>query len=356
MAVGAIIGRGAYAIVRKYEDPDIGPAVIKICRVFSDMIDWKRALREAYVVWSLRNSSYIVKAIDILSSSSSSQEPIIAMVFEKYHTDLFQMNQKKILTSTEIKKIMFQLVESLYGIHAAGLVHGDMKLSNVFINEDLSATIGDFNGAFNVSSPPADEQHMPRMTQGYRAPECLLSGLVSDQGKRYDKIDVWGLGIIFAELLDTSGKLSQHVINTPSDPTHQLRLIINLIGSPDTYGLECLKSYLGMLSPFEPIVNNPFAYKPSRLHEIASGPALTMVTKMLSFDPKKRPTALELYNDPYFQEFDHNTLLLPPYRVDLSHIDRIKTVDGIWESLSKLTNESDSMQCIGSIDLSNLEC
>ena len=54
------------------------------------------------------------------------------------------MKHRKTLTEPEVRFYLRQLVDGLRYIHAARIVHRDLKLGNMFLSENMTVKIGDF--------------------------------------------------------------------------------------------------------------------------------------------------------------------------------------------------------------------
>ncbi|CAH1397575.1 unnamed protein product [Nezara viridula] len=99
-------------------------------------------------------------------------------------------------------EIFRQIVKGVEYIHSQGIVHHDLKPSNVFVSHDLKQIqVGDFGLACNLITHHQPnisvvETHQPGQlgTKLYAAPEQL-------NGYCHPKSDVYSLGIIFFELL-----------------------------------------------------------------------------------------------------------------------------------------------------------
>ena len=107
-------------------------------------------------------------------------------------------------------------------------------------------------------------------------------------------MDMWSLGCIFGELLRRKPLF-------PGESTfHQLKLIMTVLGSPaeghaDHVTDPELRKYLGT-------AGEPAIQLSECLPKSTSPYALDLLSKMLTFDPKRRITAEEALRHPYFAD------------------------------------------------------
>lgn len=95
----------------------------------------------------------------------------------------------------QIKCFMQQLLAGLLHCHSRGVLHRDIKGSNLLINNDGVLKIGDF-GLATFFKPGQKQPLTSRVvTLWYRAPELLLGS--TDYGVA---VDMWSVGCIVAEL------------------------------------------------------------------------------------------------------------------------------------------------------------
>jgi len=166
------------------------------------------------------------------------------------------------------------------------VLHRDLKPSNLLMNANCDLKICDF-GLARTNCEKGQFMTEYVVTRWYRAPELLLS--CEEYGT---SIDIWSVGCIFAELL------GRKPIFPGKDYINQLKLIVNVLGSPDEDDLEFIesqkaRSYIKSL----PVTSHASL---QRLYPRANPSSISLLDKMLAFDPRKRITVTEALEHPYF--------------------------------------------------------
>ena len=112
--------------------------------------------------------------------------------------DLFTYLEKRKFKISEARacEIIHSLAAALYYLHSYGIVHRDIKLDNILMEDDSEtseAKIVDFGLSKMIG--PNEYCNEPFGTFGYVAPEVLSQ-------EPYDKaVDIWGLGVVAYILL-----------------------------------------------------------------------------------------------------------------------------------------------------------
>ena len=151
------------------------------------------------------NNTNYTDGTDSYDESNKRLCPYVPQVNEKYATLYIQMalcektlqqwleERIELSSQTLINGIFTQILCGLDYIHSRGIVHHDIKPSNIFISTsgDLQIQLGDFG----LACPLQRENHPSVVgTHMYAAPEQL-------QGKCDPKSDIYSLGIVLLQLL-----------------------------------------------------------------------------------------------------------------------------------------------------------
>ncbi|XP_074655282.1 serine/threonine kinase-like domain-containing protein STKLD1 [Tubulanus polymorphus] len=136
----------------------------------------------------------------------------VCIIMEYYkHGDLDKILKQKRKERTPIEEIIIkkwlgQMVEALLFIHHEKVIHRDLKPSNIFMQEDLSISLGDF-GVATVMDDSRTKTRTAIGSMNWMAPEVME--------RPYDeRSDVWSLGCIILEMttcgfLDTNHMMSK---------------------------------------------------------------------------------------------------------------------------------------------------
>lgn len=129
---------------------------------------------------------------------------------------------------SEILTWMKQGAEALKYIHDRGFLHRDMKPTNVLFSSDGHLKLGDFGVATSAGLGKESTVGSPH----YFAPELLLKQSYNN------KVDVWGLGIVFLELLT----LRERPINSQllADPQENETVVADVVGMGFSHALGLL--------------------------------------------------------------------------------------------------------------------
>ncbi|TDL28397.1 CMGC/MAPK protein kinase [Rickenella mellea] len=293
-----ILGEGAYGtVVSAHHKPSGRQVAIKKVRPFDHTLFCLRTLRELKLLKFFSESGVnenIIAILDIVKPPSMDDFEEIYFVQELMQTDLHRVIRTQHLSDDHCQYFVYQTLRALKTIHSADIVHRDLKPANLLLNSNCDLKVCDFGLARSIrTGVPGGETGLMTeyvATRWYRAPEIMLSF------KMYTKaIDVWSVGCILAELL------TGRPLFPGRDYTHQLDLILDVIGTPTIDEFHSITSrrsreYIRSL----PIrKRRPF----SALFPAASASAVDFLQRTLTFDPKKRLTVTQALEHPYLSAY-----------------------------------------------------
>ena len=204
-----VLGIGGFSCVLKVKSK-INSGIYAMKRVdmlsiLNQQLDKKYFENEVLILQRL-NNPYIIKCYKIFQESN-----ILYFIMEFMNNgdlESFYEAKKALRKSIPEEKLWDIFYKSLYGldyIHKNGLIHRDIKLQNLFIDDNLNIKIGDFNISVlqnvfsaqkflnqNVVSSLLNN-NTDAGTDGYKAPEIKF-------GNYNEKVDVYSMGISFFEL------------------------------------------------------------------------------------------------------------------------------------------------------------
>ncbi|XP_010542778.1 PREDICTED: probable serine/threonine-protein kinase At1g09600 [Tarenaya hassleriana] len=279
------IGQGTYSSVYRARDLETGKTVAmkKVRFVNMDPESVRFMAREIHIQRQL-NHPNVMKLECLVTSKLSGS---LYLVFEYMEHDLAGLAARPGIKFTEpqIKCLIRQMLRGLEHCHSRGILHRDIKGSNLLINKDGVLKIGDF-GLANFYHPDQDQPLTSRVvTLWYRAPELLLGA--TEYGAA---IDLWSVGCILAELF--AGK----PIMPGRTEVEQMHKIFKLCGSPSEGYWQ--KTKLPLATSFKP--QHP--YKRALLETFKNFPssALALIDKLLAMEPETRGSASSVLSSEFF--------------------------------------------------------
>ncbi|KAL1322750.1 hypothetical protein HN51_067746 [Arachis hypogaea] len=294
------IGQGTYSSVFQAREVHSGRMVaLKKVRFDNFQPESIRFMAREIIILRALDHPNVMKLEGIITSQLSHS---IYLVFEYMEHDLAGLVSSPDIkfSESQIKCYMRQLLSGMEHCHLRGIMHRDIKVSNILVNNDGVLKIGDF-GLANTLSPNNKNPLTSRVvTLWYRAPELLMGS--TNYGV---SVDLWSVGCVFAELF-----LGKPILKGRNE-VEQLHRIFKLCGSPpEEFWRKCKLPLATMFKP-------QTTYESSLWERCKGFPptAVSLIETLLSIDPSERGTASSALMSEYFSTKPHacSPSLLPKY-------------------------------------------
>ncbi|KAL9691884.1 hypothetical protein QQ045_012311 [Rhodiola kirilowii] len=279
------IGQGTYSSVYKARNTDTGKIMaLKKVRFDNFQQESIRFMAREIIILRRLDHPNIMKLEGIITSQMSSS---IYLVFEYMEHDLSGLisHPDVNFSDAQIKCYMQQLLNGMEHCHMRGVIHRDVKTSNILVSNEGVLKVADFGLANFLSARNRRPLTSRVVTLWYRPPELLLG--TTNYGT---SVDLWSVGCVFAELL-----LGKPFIKGRTE-VEQLHKIFKLCGSPPEEFWS--KSKLPHATMFKP--QTPYESSLRERCREFPGTAVDLIETLLSIEPQKRGSASSALMSAYF--------------------------------------------------------
>ncbi|XP_071726976.1 probable serine/threonine-protein kinase At1g54610 [Rutidosis leptorrhynchoides] len=281
------IEEGSCSVVYKARHiPTRKEVVLKKVRFDSSDSESAKVIAMEIAVLRLLDHPNVIKLEGIVTSRMSNS---LYLVFDYMDHDLATFSSKldTHLTEPQIKHYMHQLISGLKHCHTNGVLHRDIKGSDLLVDSNGVLKIADFGSASFFDLIPEHPVSYHVATFWYRAPELLLGS--TEYGV---SVDLWSAGCILAGLLAKRPILDGHT------QAEQLQKIYAICGTPpddywERYKLPLKSSYKPSIQSNKCITETFRDFPPS---------SLSLLNILLSIDPAKRRSAASALTSAFLRD------------------------------------------------------
>lgn len=229
----------------------------------------------------LKASKYIIKLLDVYTDQNN-----LCIVMELMQTDLATLiaESKFPFSRIRIKTISHVLMKALNYCHKNGIIHRDVKPSNILISSHGHIKLGDFGLARIIPSLENESQMSHQVaTRFYRSPELLFASRTYDISS-----DIWSAGAVIVEL---------HTL-TPlfagTNDIDQIYKVLQVTGTPTGEFWNSLPDFNKLSFPAMSPVDLSLLLPHAHIDDI------TFLKTLLSLDPYSRSSAAQALQSDYF--------------------------------------------------------
>ena len=154
-----------------------------------------KILHEIDILKSANNGPGIANLLEVFENS---QHVFLVMVYAKGGDLLRYLKSKSRLSEDEARPLFLKILIGICGLHAKNILHRDIKLDNILLDEHNNPMICDFGISRKMEKGEVINEQCG--TPAYIAPEIIL-----EKGYSGLKADIWSLGVMLYALL--TGKM-----------------------------------------------------------------------------------------------------------------------------------------------------
>ncbi|KAG9280615.1 NUAK family SNF1-like kinase 1 [Astyanax mexicanus] len=187
------LGRGTYGKVKKAVEKHTGRVVaIKSIRKekIKDEQDMVHIRREIEIMSSLRHP-HIISIYEVFENKD---KIVIVMEYASKGELYDYISERRKLSERETRHFFRQIVSAVHHCHKNGVVHRDLKLENVLLDDNCNIKIADF-GLSNL-------YHKDKLLQTFcGSPLYASPEIVNGRPYRGPEVDSWALGVLLYTLV-----------------------------------------------------------------------------------------------------------------------------------------------------------
>uniref|UniRef100_A0A0D9XHT7 [RNA-polymerase]-subunit kinase n=1 Tax=Leersia perrieri TaxID=77586 RepID=A0A0D9XHT7_9ORYZ len=188
------VGEGRDGVVFKAKHRRTGELVaIKWIRGAADQ---RAFVREVGCLAACRGHPNIVHIRDIVNDAITGDMFIVMDYHDRSLRDDLEQQQQQLSGEDTARSIMRDLVSAVNALHAAGIMHRDIKPDNVLVSDTDGLKLCDFGSATPVKAAGKAYEESRVGTLIYTSPEQM-----ADSEFYGPAVDMWALGCIMAEIL-----------------------------------------------------------------------------------------------------------------------------------------------------------
>src|SRR5690606_16425379 len=185
------LGQGAQGVVYAAHDPQLDRQVA----IKTLLIGTQNAYQAQMLIASAKTASSLShpNIVPVFEVGMDAGQPYVVFEYVEGRTLAALLHAEGALPMARAVVMMSQILAGMAHVHASGLLHGDIKPSNILIGANGIPRVTDFG--ISRRALPGSAETVNCGTVQYMAPECLSAGRADYRS------DVFALGLLFYEML-----------------------------------------------------------------------------------------------------------------------------------------------------------
>jgi len=292
-----VVGHGSFGVVVRATVQEKEGETVAIKKVLQDK---RYKNRELQIMQQLKHPNIVELKNSFYTNGDKTDEVFLNLVLEFVPDTVYRVSRhysklKQTLPYIYTKLYTYQILRALAYIHSLGVCHRDIKPQNLLLDPTTGVLkLCDFGSAKMLIKGEPNVSYI--CSRYYRAPELIFGSTTYTTA-----IDVWSVGCVLAELL-----LGQPLFPGESG-VDQLVEIIKVLGTPTREEIQAMNPTYTEYK-FPQIKGHPW----TKVFRSRTPPeAIDLVSKLLSYTPTSRFTALEACTHVFFDELRDSSTLLP---------------------------------------------
>jgi serine/threonine protein kinase len=275
------LGEGSFGVVYPATDRKTGE-IVAVKKISKELTDNAAFQREMDALMHLRQTGGHPNICGLRENFEEGDSYYLVMDLVTGGEMFDKLCEKGAYSEADAARLVREVCSALAYLHGIGIVHGDLKPENLMLSspKDAEAVIKvvDFGCAQvnpveaelfgRMGRPPSPPRKATGNTPAYSPPEVLANSMATQSGIQASS-DMWALGVIV------------YIMLTGAHPF-------------DLYGRATDEEIIEkIVSGKAPPLRN------SEVTDHLSPDAIELIERMITWDPKKRATALELLEHPW---------------------------------------------------------
>lgn len=196
--VGKKLGKGGFAVC--FEGKSKRSSEVLALKVVKAKVEQKKMMEKFRTELQIHAKMHHPNIVEFLRAFTIEDHTYVVLELCPNGSLTEMVKARSCLSLPEVRRYMIQICGGVKYLHKRSVIHRDLKMGNIFIDQRMNLKIGDFG----LAAVMADEQD--RRTTLCGTPNYIAPEILSKSGSRGhdNKVDTWAVGVIcYAMLMGT---------------------------------------------------------------------------------------------------------------------------------------------------------